>query len=1257
MPSARGSEGHVVDVHAVPAGGRGAHRTAGRGAQRVRGKVEPDLHVAARRGEGDGVRRPAGRVGVLARVGAERGPGRAAVRGDLDRDRVEPALGVEPHRPAQHAGPGRHRGGGRGEGGVGVVEVVQRAGNVEGEAVRVLGRAGPVAGLLPGPGARQAVGGPALGVGLEVPGLRDGADRGDLRAGVVRHRVLPREAVGPHAASEQRQDGDVRVVRLELDARHRSGRQAGEPGEPRVGLAGAAGAAGERPDVGADQELVAAYRHPAGRGVRQVPGDVAEVPAGVAGDEQVAAADLRVRVADRARRQPAPGVAAERHVHRLLVLRVDRDRGDVAVRQPLRLHDVPARGGAGGPGGGAADVGRQPVAEQRRGRRELVERVAEAAEADVRRVPTGRDRRHRVVGVGGGGGGAGVTGGGAGAEVEHLAPGRGRGVGVGRVGHAGGGARAHQRLDHLAPGGDQVLGVRRVHGERVGELRGGQAGVDARPAGAAVDRDRDRAVRVLLVGRLGVERVDGREEPVPAVRLVLLAGLAVDLEVAVVLEPGVDGAVVGHRREVRHQGAEAGLVAGAPVAVVQLAVRVVLEPVAVGATVVADDQLHAAGDLRVGDPHAVLLVGVGGGAVVGGVAVGGAGRETGAEQQAGVAAEVLAGHDEVHRDGPVERDAGLAQVVGPDLLEPEDEPGGDAVGVGPGRVRLDPLVVPTLDAGLVADRGAGADQRRAGGRVGGQLGAGGQLGPGVTEVGGDVDAVEDGGPDRRGAELVGGVDAGQTAVVEQVRVLDDGVQDVVVLLRADGVAELDAADGVGGGEAGGGEATEAAGRAGGRAVDAVVRRLHGAVGVGALAAAPADGRDHGAGLGAGADAALGRHDHVGDDVGQRALRLPDGVRHAGARPGGEPQVAVGAAAVGGPVEALLGGQVDLGGAGRVDGHGEAERAGGHALGAGPVLAEVAGPVGAETGVRRRAERRLAGQREQPPATVAGPADRAGDRGRQVAGGVGPVAGQVVGAPDAAVADRREDPLVCRVQREAVDPAHVVGQAEAVDLGVGGVVDDQRPAAVLPGGAAGGGGGPQRSRLPGGGDAGPVAVGAVGSEPGHRPGLEEGVELLERLGPLADHAQVVPVLRVGAAEHRQLADGLADQLALGLALVLRRGLTRGLRVVIGLLGVLPLGPHLGADLAQRVLDRLEARGARLGAGARPVGATEQDRGDQGADQREGECHGEPAHAQREGHRDSCEDERGSTIGPEIPNDAPVGWSGFDVELSRRIDRRA
>src|SRR5207253_4294449 len=110
----------------------------------------------------------------------------------------------------------------------------------------------------------------------------------------------------------------------------------------------------------------------------------------------------------------------------------------------------------------------------------------------------------------------------------------------------------------------------------------------------------------------------------------------------------------------------------------------------------------------------------------------------------------------------------------------------------------------------------------------------------------DVDAVQDGALRAAGVGDAARVDDVELAV-ENGGVLDDRVQEVVVLLRADGVSELDTADPVLGREAGSRLLDEAARIAGRRAVDPVVRRLDGAVGVRPVAGAPANRRDDGPG--------------------------------------------------------------------------------------------------------------------------------------------------------------------------------------------------------------------------------------------------------------------------------------------------------------------------------------------------------------------------------------------------------------------------
>ena len=141
----------------------------------------------------------------------------------------------------------------------------------------------------------------------------------------------------------------------------------------------------------------------------------------------------------------------------------------------------------------------------------------------------------------------------------------------------------------------------------------------------------------------------------------------------------------------------------------------------------------------------------------------------------------------------------------PDLLEAEGD-AGRRVGerVRRRRVGVDPEVVPGLDARVVAEGGAGRAQRAVGPRQG-QLRPVHHLGPGLAEVFRDVRAVERGGR-TGGGRGEAGVDLEATlhrveASGDLLRVLHDGVDEVVVLARPVRDAERGAADDVGGREA------------------------------------------------------------------------------------------------------------------------------------------------------------------------------------------------------------------------------------------------------------------------------------------------------------------------------------------------------------------------------------------------------------------------------------------------------------------------
>src|SRR5581483_4020495 len=261
--------------------------------------------------------------------------------------------------------------------------------------------------------------------------------------------------------------------------------------------------------------------------------------------------------------------------------------GDEAAGQALGGHLVPARRGAGLGPRLAPDVRGEAVGELH----VIADHVAASAVARVDRLAPHRERRDLVLDTVGG------------AEVVDELP-VGRGVGAGR-----GGGRTGGGLSDLAAGGDDVLGVLRVHDQR--RVEGGvvHEGRDVAPALAAVGREADAAARVLLVDDLAVGGVDEREDAVAAVDLVLLAGLGIDADLAVVLQAGVDDAVLGPGDAVGQERVEPGLGAEAEALHREVVGQARADVLAVVAAVVAGQEGHAA--LAVGNEDAGVLIGGG----------------------------------------------------------------------------------------------------------------------------------------------------------------------------------------------------------------------------------------------------------------------------------------------------------------------------------------------------------------------------------------------------------------------------------------------------------------------------------------------------------------------------------------------------------------------------------------------------------------------------------------------------------------------
>ena len=543
---------------------------------------------------------------------------------------------------------------------------------------------------------------------------------------------------------------------------------------------------------------------------------------------------------------------------------------------------------------------------------------------------------------------------------------------------------------------------------------------------------------------LTVVRVDRAEERVAAVRLVLRPARG-EQAFAVVLQAEPDRAVTRRLRVVRHQGVEAALVPTPPIVVGEvLTGRGVL---GVGAAVVADEQGDATPAL-VRDVERVVLVRVRR-RLTGLRVARRAGREAVGQDQAGRAGEVRTDHDERRRR--------LGHGVGvsrPHLFETKRQPRRRTVAVLPGRVRLDPFVVPSLDARCVQQQLFTTGERRLRCGVLRDRQVVAELRPRLTEVRGLVHTVQDGvvgQPEvaRACLKLVRYIEHRHTAV-EQARVLHDRVEIVVVLLGAGGLAELGPADPRGRGEPARSKLRERPGRAGRGPVQPVAGRLDLPVGEGLRGARAVT--DRGKDLAARGIRRTSRcldHD-VGDPVGELAPAVSGRARAVGRpRLRWEIHVGVGAARIGGAVEAHRGRDIDRARMRWVRRDLVAHDPVRHTGRVVPGVAEVVGPERAEPGTRVTAVDRLTADGHdgaadtRVDAACRHPADRADDLRREGVTDRRPVLGEVGRHPDATGADRREQPVVRRVVVEAVDAAGEVGEPFAVDRGVGRAIGDER----------------------------------------------------------------------------------------------------------------------------------------------------------------------------------------------------------------------
>jgi hypothetical protein len=182
------------------------------------------------------------------------------------------------------------------------------------------------------------------------------------------------------------------------------------------------------------------------------------------------------------------------------------------------------------------------------------------------------------------------------AEVEDRFPLTAGQSGVGTV----------DRFHDLPACREDVIGVGRIHLEGIDELRVGDRRRHRAPGRSAVGGDANVRAGRRLVGDVAVVGIDFGERAVAAVDGILLA-VRRDLQVAVVLQTGVGRAVLRHRHVVGQQRVEAGLIAVAPSAVVQLLAW--HDVLLVEAAVVANRQRDTT-TKAIGNPDAGMLIGM-----------------------------------------------------------------------------------------------------------------------------------------------------------------------------------------------------------------------------------------------------------------------------------------------------------------------------------------------------------------------------------------------------------------------------------------------------------------------------------------------------------------------------------------------------------------------------------------------------------------------------------------------------------------------
>ena len=358
------------------------------------------------------------------------------------------------------------------------------------------------------------------------------------------------------------------------------------------------------------------------------------------------------------------------------MLRINGDVGDEPLGQALRRNLVPAVGGPRVRRLRAPDVSREPREELRT----VTDRITATAvtRIDVRAVH--RDRGDLVVDTP-----SMVAL--ALPKIEHRLP-----VGVGRLG----GVRPGGRLDDLAAAGQQMFWVLRVHHERRVERGVVDERADVAPRLAAVGADVDDRSRVFLVDDAAAVGIGLREDAVTSVDL-YLAAVRGDADLAVVLEPGIDHAVLRGGDAVGEERVEPDLGALSEPVLAEIGGRAAGHVLGVVPAVVAGHQRYSAVPVR--DEHAGMLVGVRRGVVrVRALALGASVRRE--HEEAGTAVRVVRADRLEVRPAVLRRRGSVLE----DLLQAEHESRRHAVDL-LRRIGLDPLVVPRLDARTDAERG------------------------------------------------------------------------------------------------------------------------------------------------------------------------------------------------------------------------------------------------------------------------------------------------------------------------------------------------------------------------------------------------------------------------------------------------------------------------------------------------------------------------------------------------------------------------